>query len=87
MIDQPKPQSTPAVSPQHLVFDRPVTAQDLFTIACRNDLGCLTGAAMTKPGESYTLNINLALRFSRDDVMLMLTAGGFDVTFPTEVKS
>lgn len=81
MSDQPteKPATIP---PDHVVIEKPTTARELFLMAVRGNPGNLATAVNCKPGETYTLNINISLNFTREDTLAMLREGGYTIDFP-----
>jgi hypothetical protein len=83
MSDQPNPAKPGTVKPDHLVIERPTTAQDMFLMAVRGNPANLATAASVPEGENYILSINIQLHFTREDTLAMLRAGGFDVSFPS----
>lgn len=73
-----KQKTTPA---ETVIFDKPMTAGDMMVVACRGDVNVLANAISCKPGEVFTLNINLLLHITHDDVQKTLREAGFDVVY------
>lgn len=75
-------QPTTTLSPDKVVIDSAKTARELFIMGMQGNPGNLATAVSTKPGEVYTMNINIGLRFGREDVLAMLREAGYTVDFP-----
>lgn len=73
---------TDTVSPDFPVIPAPKTARDLFLMATQGNPENLAAAVSTKPDETYTLHINIALKFRQEDVLAMLRGAGYTVDFP-----
>ena len=74
----PTPEAT--VDPSTIVIDSAKTAGDMLVMACKGDMQTLAQAMAIPEGHTFTVNINLKLVFTRDDVHRVLREAGFDFT-------
>lgn len=73
-----KPKTSP---PEQVIFPTPMTARDLLLVGVKNDVNILANAISAKPGDEFTLNINIAIRFKQEDVATILREAGYDVKY------